>query len=211
MILFLDTVSPFPEFSVIKDSKVIQSIQILNEKSNKISDCIIPVFIKLQKKLLLNSKIEKLIVCTGPGSYTALRVGIAFMYGLSFSKNIPLIGISSPDLFQFVLPKSNIKKTLMFTCSSNNQNFIITFSNQAVKYLIKRLDYNLSSLRIDFNKYNYSISNYKLSSDMIKTLHLNNHQEISFSEIIRSKFKDIISFPINDIIEPIYISDKKLN
>ena len=46
---------------------------------------------------------------------------------------------------------------------------------------------------------------------MIKTLHLNNHQEIIFSEIIRSKFKDIISFPINDIIEPIYISDKKLN
>ena len=103
----------------------------------------------------------------------------------------------------------NIKKILMFTCSSNNQNFIITFSNQAVKYLIKRLDYNLSSPRIDFNKYNYSISNYKLSSDMIKTLHLNNHQEISFSEIIRSNFKDIISFPINDIIEPIYIYDKK--
>lgn len=212
MILFLDTISPFPAFSIIKDNKIIQTIQILNEKSNKISDCIIPIFFKLQKKFQLDTKIEKLIVCTGPGSFTSLRVGIAFMYGLSFSKNIPLIGISSPDLFQFMVPKSKIKKTLMFTCSSNNLNFIITFSNQAVKCLIKQLDYNLSSLKIDYNKYIYSVSNYKLSSDIVKTLNLNNHQVISFSEIIRSNMKKIVSLPTNDIIEPIYISNnKKLN
>ena len=48
MILFLDTVSPLPEFSVIKDNKLVSSIQILNKNSNKISNHIIPVYLKLK-------------------------------------------------------------------------------------------------------------------------------------------------------------------
>ena len=106
MILFLDTVSPIPVFSVIRRNKLVKSIQILSKNSKKISDCIIPAYFKLQKHLQVNDKIEKLIVCTGPGSFTALRVGIAFMYGLSISKNISLIGISCADLLQFTIPKS---------------------------------------------------------------------------------------------------------
>ena len=83
-----------------------------------------PAYFTLQNQLQVNDKIEKLIVCTGPGSFTALRVGIAFMYGLSISKKISLIGISCSDLLQFTRPKSYEKKTLMIICSSNNQNFI---------------------------------------------------------------------------------------
>ena len=117
MILFLDTISPTPTFTVIKDNKVIHSIHILDEKTNKISDCIIPAFFELQKESGLDNKIKKLVVCTGPGSYTSLRVGIAFMYGISYSKKIPLIGITCFDLFKFVIPKTIVKKTLMFVCS----------------------------------------------------------------------------------------------
>ena len=62
MILFLDTVSPLPTFTVIKDNKIIHSIHILDGNSNKISDRIIPAFLELQKKSLLDDKIKKLIV-----------------------------------------------------------------------------------------------------------------------------------------------------
>ena len=134
MILFLDTVSPLPVFSVIEENKVVKSIKILSKNSKKISDCIIPAYFKLQKHLQVNDKIEKLIVCTGPGSFTALRVGIAFMYGLSISKNISLIGISCADLLQFTIPKSYKKKTLLIICSSNNHNFIAISSNKRNKY-----------------------------------------------------------------------------
>ena len=131
MILFLDAVSPLPVFSIIKENKIIKSIQILNKNSKKISDCIIPAYFMLQNQMRINDKIEKLIVCTGPGSFTALRVGIAFMYGLSISKKISLIGISCTDLLQFAIPQSNEKKTLMIMCSSNDQNFIATSSNKS--------------------------------------------------------------------------------
>ena len=48
MILFLDTASPLPVFSVIEENKVIKSIQVLSKNSKKISDCIIPAYFKLQ-------------------------------------------------------------------------------------------------------------------------------------------------------------------
>ena len=210
MILFLDTVSPLPEFSVIKDNKLVSSIQILNKNSNKISDHIIPVYLKLKKRLKLNDKIEKLIVCTGPGSYTALRVGIAFMYGLSLSKKIKLTGVTSTDLFKFVIPRTNKNNTLMITCSSNNQNFIGIPDDNKGKYLIRKIDIKIQSSEINYNKYNYCVSNYKLSSNIIQNLNLKLYEQINFTEIVRSNLIDILSLPINPLIEPMYISDNKM-
>ena len=60
MILFLDTVSPLPTFTVIKDNKVIHSIHILDKNSNKISDRIIPAFLELQKESQLVIKLKNL-------------------------------------------------------------------------------------------------------------------------------------------------------
>ena len=210
MILFLDTVSPSPTFTVIKDNKVIHSIHILDKSSNKISDRIIPVFLKLQKESQLGDKIKKLVVCTGPGSYTSLRVGIAFMYGISYSKKIPLIGITCFDLFEFSISKIIVKKTLMFICSSNDQQFIRIYSNQDDKFLIKKLDYKLHPTDIDYKEYDYSISNYKLSSNIIKILNLKNHKVINFAEIVKKNLKRITSLPDNNIIKPIYISNNKI-
>ena len=210
MILFLDTVSPIPTFSVIKDNKVVHSIHILDKNNNKISDHIIPAFLELQKESQLDNKIKKLIVCTGPGSYTSLRVGIAYMYAISYSKKIPLIDISCLDLFQFAIPKSNFNKTLMFICSSSDQQFIRIYSNQDDKFLIKKLDYKLHPTDIDYKKYDYSISNYKLSSNIIKILNLKNHKVINFAEIVKKNLKRITSLPDNNIIKPIYISNNKI-
>jgi len=210
MILFLDTVSPLPVFSVIKENKVIKSIQILKKNSNKISDCIIPAYFTLQNQLQINDKIEKLIVCTGPGSFTALRVGIAFMYGLSIAKNISLIGTSCTDLLQFAISKSYEKKTLMIICSSNNQNFIAISSNKNDKYLINKIDVKLHSVKIDYSKYSYCISNSKLSSNIVKIIGKKICQQTNFTEIVRLNLKNILSLPIKSIVEPIYISDNKL-
>ena len=206
MILFLDTVSPLPVFSIIKENKIIKSIQILNKNSKKISDCIVPAYLTLQNQLKINDKIKKLIVCTGPGSFTALRVGIAFMYGLSVSKKISLIGISCVDLLQFAVPKLNEKNTLMIICSSNDQNFIaISSSNENRKYLINKIDAKLHFANIDYSQYSYCVSNSKLYSNIVEILGLNICQQINFTEIVRLNLNDILSLSTKSIIEPIYI------
>ncbi len=44
------------------------------------------------------AEIERIAVCTGPGSFTGLRVALAFAKGLSLPRKIPLIGISALEL-----------------------------------------------------------------------------------------------------------------
>lgn len=39
-------------------------------------------------------------VVTGPGSFTGIRIGISAMRGLAFASNVPLMGLSSFDLFR---------------------------------------------------------------------------------------------------------------
>jgi tRNA A37 threonylcarbamoyladenosine modification protein TsaB len=210
MILFLDAVSPLPVFSVIEENKVIKTIHILSKNSKKISDCIIPAYFTLQDQLQDNDKIKKFIVCTGPGSFTALRVGIAFMYGISISKNISLIGISCADLLQLTIPKSYEKKTLMIICSSNNQNFIAISSNKSHKYLIKKIDAKLHSMKIDHNQYSHCISNSEIPSNFINILGKKTYQQTNLNEIVKFNLKKILSLPIKSIVEPIYISENKL-
>ena len=83
MILFLDTISPLPEFSLIEDNKIIYSKKILI-KEEKLSNSILPAYVELDREFLLSKKLQYLITCTGPGSYTALRIGIAFFFWLKF-------------------------------------------------------------------------------------------------------------------------------
>ena len=164
----------------------------------------------MQNQLPINDKIEKLIVCTGPGSFTALRVGIAFMYGLSIAKNISLIGISCADLLQFAIPKSYEKKTLLVICSSNNQNFIAISSNKSHKYLINKIDAKIHSMKIDHSQYSHCISNFELPSNIVSILGKKTYQQTNFTEIVKFNLKNILLLPIKSIIEPIYISENKL-
>jgi tRNA threonylcarbamoyladenosine biosynthesis protein TsaB len=43
-------------------------------------------------------QISVLAVCTGPGSYSGLRVGVSFAKGIASARHAPLIGISSLDI-----------------------------------------------------------------------------------------------------------------
>ena len=210
MILFLDIISPLPRFFLIEKNNVIHSIQILNKKNNKISDSIIPTFKKIEKKLKRDKKIKKLLVCTGPGSYTALRVGIGFMYGLSFARKIPLKGISCTELLQLSIPVSKIKKTAIIICSSNKQNFICTSSNRNYRFVIKKIDNNFKSMNFDYNKFPYCVSNCKSSIKISKNLHIKKNQVINFADIIRKNSKKLFSLTQKNLITPIYVSDNKI-
>jgi len=207
--MFLDTVSSLPEFSIIEDNKIVFSKKILENDNSKMSDYILSSYIQLEKKFKLKQNLQKLITFTGPGSYTALRVGIAFMYGLSLSRKIPLMGVSCLDLFKLITTKENFNSTAMYVSSGNNQNFLCLFSNEKKEYKIRKIETNELNFAIDLPSVKTIITNdeFVFITNPIKKI---NYKKIEFKDIITSKLKDIFVLPKKNIIEPIYISNNRI-
>ena len=210
MILFLDTISPLPEFTLIKDNKIIFSKKIIEKFNDKMSDYVVPSYLELDNNFNLDRKLKKLITLTGPGSYTALRVGIAFLCGLAISKNIPIIGISGLDLIKLLVDPEELNSTALCLNSSNNQKFICYFSKLEKKYLFKKIEKNslknfLFDLGIKKLLYNKEIPD----NEFLSTYEIQ-RKKIIFSKIIESKINDILLFKEQSIINPIYISNNEI-
>jgi tRNA A37 threonylcarbamoyladenosine modification protein TsaB len=199
MFLFLDVVSSIPEFHLIKDKKIIVSIKITENNDEKLSDTIIPKYLKISKAYELNNKITHFILTTGPGSYTALRVGASFIAGLSQSLSLPVAIISTENIYKF-LSISNSNSGIFFQ-SSNNQNFL-TFKLDE-KFVHKKIE----------NK------NFIYPKHITKLFYNNRCPEFNNSSIISTPFslqeiilKNInnLEFKTNLIIKPIYISNNEI-
>lgn len=174
------------------------------------SDCIIKSYIDLDNKFELTNNLTLLITTIGPGSYTALRVGIAFMYGLSISRKIQLVGVSCLDLLKLHLINKKISSTTMYICSSNNQNYICSYNNNTNMYDIKKIEKNEINFKFKNIKNLNVVSNYNLEIICPSLFNKLNYERIKLNYIVASKIKEILLLPKKDVIKPIYISNNKI-
>ena len=207
MILFLDTVSPLPEFSLIADNKIIFSKKIINNHHEKMSDYLIKSYTDLEKKFSLDQKLENLIINIGPGSYTSLRIGIAFFSGLSMSYQIDLKGIPCVDFYKYVISKDDLLFTGIYIHSANNQKFICIYDQKKEYYNIHKIE---SFNEIENFKINKVVSNTELNNNNPNPFKNIKYQSISFKEIIIKNLDAIMRLESPKIIEPIYISNNKI-
>ena len=204
MNLFLDLISPIPEFTVLDDKKIIFSRSIIQSERSKLSENIIPVFLDIEKTLNLGKYIKSLIVTTGPASYTSLRVGIAFMLGQHFIKNIKIAALTAEDFLKFNIVNNADLKHGIYIISANNQRFIC-YQLEDLKYkYIKLENNNLKSIK---DLKNIDILYY-------------NHEPLNYSEFDRKQIKFVINenvvknlsslnFSNLNTIKPIYVSNNK--
>ena len=207
MILFLDTVSPLPEFSLIGDNKIIFSKKIINNHHEKMSDYLIKSYTDLEKKFSLDQKLENLIINIGPGSYTSLRIGIAFFSGLSLSYQIDLKGIPCVDFYKYVISKDDLLFTGIYIHSANNQKFICIYDQKKEYYNIHKIE---SFNEIENFKIKKVVSNTELNKNNSNLFKNIKYQSISFKEIIIKNLDAIMRLESPKIIEPIYISNNKI-
>ena len=207
MILFLDTVSPLPEFSLIGDNKIIFSKKIINNHHEKMSDYLIKSYTDLEKKFSLDQKLENLIINIGPGSYTSLRIGIAFFSGLSMSYQIDLKGIPCVDFYKYVISKDDLLFTGIYIHSANNQKFICIYDQKKEYYNIHKIE---SFNEIENFKIKKIVSNTELNKNNSNLFKNIKYQSISFKEIIIKNLDAIMKLESHKIIEPIYISNNKI-
>ena len=207
MILFLDTVSPLPEFSLIADNKIILSKKIINNHHEKMSDYLIKSYTDLEKKFSLDQKLENLIINIGPGSYTSLRIGIAFFSGLSLSYQIDLKGIPCVDFYKYIISKDDLLFTGIYINSANNQKFICIYDQKKKYYNIHKIE---SFNEIENFKIKKIISNTELNKNNSNFFKNIQYQSTSFKEIIIKNLDTIMKIENSKIIEPIYISNNKI-
>ncbi len=204
MNLFLDLISPIPEFTVIDDNKIIISRNIIQSEEDKLSDNIIPAFLDIEKTLNLEKYIKSLIVTTGPASYTSLRVGVAFILGQHFTKNIKMATLTAQDLLKFNSSTNKALRQGIYIISANNQRFICyQLANLEYKY-IKLENQNIESVKdlrsIDILYYNHEpLKNFELKFEQKKYI---------INENISKNLKSL-NFSNSNIIKPIYISNNK--
>jgi len=52
----------------------------------------------LRKNKTVPENLSKIIVCSGPGSFTGIRVGVALAEALGFALNVPAVAIKKPQV-----------------------------------------------------------------------------------------------------------------
>lgn len=103
----------------------------LSEKQTPPSD-IMPALVKkaMMSLGLKISDFDGIIVATGPGNFTSLRVGISFGIGLSKSLSIPIYGVSSLQSIIFS------HKTVF----ANNEHFLVVIKARGKDYFFQLFD-----------------------------------------------------------------------
>ena len=201
MLLFLDVISPIPEFCVIDDNKVILQEKIIQNETDRLSDNIIQSYIEIDKRLNLTQNLKKISTTIGPGSYTSLRVGSAFISGLMISRKIPYHPLSIEDIINFKAIQHSKENLGVFITSSNNQKFLCykIKDNKMEYYKIENNKYSIPK-HIDFILYNESKINENNEVEQMK---------FSFFEEFYNNYNNF-NFKKNIIIKPIYISSNQL-
>ena len=201
MILFLDVISPIPEFCVIDDNKVILKEKIIHNETDRLSDNIIQSYIEIDKRLNLTQNLKKISTTIGPGSYTSLRVGSAFISGLMISRKIAYYPLSIADILNFNSKISSKKNLGVFITSPNNQQFL------CYKNIDNIMEYN----KIENNKCSIPKHIELILFNKAKINENNKLEQMQFSffEEFYKNYNNLI-FKNNIIIKPIYISNNTL-
>ncbi len=202
MLLFLDVISPIPEFLLIEDNKVILQRKIINKESDKLSDNIFEIYMQINNHYNLDQKLKKISITIGPGSYTSLRVGASFVAGLTISKKLLFYSFSIDDIFKFELNNQNINNAGIYINSANNQNFMcILDNNNKIQYF--KLEDDKFVLPENINTILYNEKKLDLSDKNIEQF------KFSFAENLFQNYKRL-DFSLNQIVKPIYISNNKI-
>ena len=110
-ILNIETSTKICSATIAIDGKVVSTKEIKSDQyvhSEKLHTLINDIINKAKLDL---SMISAIAICSGPGSYTGLRIGVSTAKGLAYALNIPLISVDSiTALFaQYQIENTNSK------------------------------------------------------------------------------------------------------
>ncbi|HNV27790.1 MAG TPA: tRNA (adenosine(37)-N6)-threonylcarbamoyltransferase complex dimerization subunit type 1 TsaB [Cyclobacteriaceae bacterium] len=173
------------------------------------------------------SDLQGVVVASGPGSYTGLRIGVATAKGLCYALNIPLISINTLDLLSSMGKQDLISRPTLTASEIDEQIlFCPMLDARRMEVYCKLVDYSLNEVEptqakiLDehsFSKHLESRVIYFLGEGAVKCREIILHNnarffpdltpqaahlgELGYTKWRESAFEDIATF------EPLYLKD----
>jgi tRNA threonylcarbamoyladenosine biosynthesis protein TsaB len=130
--LFLDTSSFYINIAIIVDNEIAYDFNELN--SPKLSE---NIFVYLdtvfkESKIKIN-EIDKVFIVNGPGSFTGVRVGLTIAKTMAWSLKIPIISISTLELYATM--ETKFKYTIPFINDRNDYLYAGIYDQDLNNYM----------------------------------------------------------------------------
>ena len=153
-ILSVDTSSKICSCAILEDEKIIDEINLNNEKTH--SENLIPIISRILEKNKLNLKNIDLISCSvGPGSFTGIRIGVASIKAIAEVHNIKIASVTSLEILARIDESEKIKVALID--ARNNQVYCGIFDNEynQIEELIADDIFNVIEILKKYKKMNF--------------------------------------------------------
>lgn len=166
--LFIDTSFSDVSIAILKDNKIISSIQ--NNIPNEHSIYAHPYIEKVLKDSnTLPKEIDNIMVVNGPGSFTGVRIGLTIAKVYAYLENIPVTLISSLK----TLALSEKGEYILSLIDARNDNYYLGLYDKNYNDVIKERFTNIKEVQELLNKY----SNIKIVTN--SKINLDNYQLIT--------------------------------
>lgn len=184
--LFIDTSDKDVSIGIIKEDKILahKKERIPNKHSVYTTSYVKQV---LDECKLTPNDIDKIIVVTGPGSFTGVRIGvtIAKVYAYLLKKDI--IGVSSLKILALSSP---ISKCYLALIDAKHDNYYIGLYDENYNEIIPAKFANIKEVEELINEYNpmiisndnLEISGYKISTTNLDLVKIVNYYKDSITE-----------------------------
>lgn len=156
-ILSIDTSATAASVAIAEPDKLIGEFSINTSLTH--SQTLIPMVDELLKNTTLSmNDIDYIAVNAGPGSFTGVRIGVAAVKGLAFSKNIPCVSVSTLHSMAYnMLGDDCIVCAVMDARCSQVYNAMFRVNGNTVERLTEDRALALSDLKLDLQNYNEKI------------------------------------------------------
>jgi len=122
--LSIDTTSNFTKLSFLDTTTKVKNSICENTENTQASSLISLIDDLMIKAKVSISQLDCIVVNTGPGSYTSLRIGISTAKGLALPFNTPIIAVNSFELYEYLYVNNKTENYAILIENTKKQAYL---------------------------------------------------------------------------------------